>query len=73
MAAGPRPRVTQAEIRAAAYTQVAVASVAYAQERIAFVRMLAAARDHGLTLPELAEASGRSEDAVTDLLEEFGD
>lgn len=60
--------LTADQIRDAAYTAVAVASVAYAEQCIALVRMLAAARDHGLTLPELAEASGRSEAFITELL-----
>jgi hypothetical protein len=66
----PRPRLTPAQIRDAAYTQIAIASVAYAEQRIALVRMLAAGRDHGLTPAELAEASGRPEAFVAELLQE---
>lgn len=70
------PVLTPDQIRDAAYTMVAVAAVAYEQERLAlsrtFARMLTAARDHGLTLDELVEASGRDRALVEQLLEEAG-
>lgn len=62
--------LTADQIRDAAYNQVATAAVFYQQGHVGLVRMLACARDHGLTLPELAEASGRSEAFITELLEE---
>lgn len=64
-------RLTPDEIRDAANNQVAVAAVAYQENRLAFARMLAAARDHGLTVDELVEASGRSESLVIALLREL--
>lgn len=62
--------LTAEQIRDAAYTQVATAAVAYQQHRLAFARTLAMAASHGLTVPELVEASGRAEALVVALLRE---
>lgn len=70
--ADPQPRLTPEQIRDAAFSQIAIASVAYAEQRIALVRMLAAGRDHGLTVPELADAAGRPVSLILELLLEEG-
>lgn len=64
-------RLTADEIRDAAHNQVAIAAQAYAEHRLAFARTLRMAADHGLTVPELVEASGRAETLVIALLREI--
>lgn len=57
----------------AAHNAVAVASIAYQQEVIALTHILATAHHrHGLTLTELRDASGLSEDFIVRLLTEAG-
>lgn len=59
-----------AEIRDAAFTAVAVASVAYQQEGVTFASVLACARGHGLTVDDLVHASGFDAAFITRLLEQ---
>lgn len=61
---------TPTEIHDAAYTAVAVASIAYQQETAALATVLACAAAHGLTLAELRDASGLDEAFITRLLKE---
>jgi hypothetical protein len=63
-------KLSAAEIRASAYTMAALGAVAYAEARLATARIFASCIDHGLTVAELVEASGRTEAFVSELLAE---
>jgi len=62
--------MSAAGIRDAAVNAVAVASLAYQQEVVALTRVLDCAHRHGLTVTDLAHASGLDEAFITRLLEE---
>lgn len=64
--------LTADQVRDSAFTMVALSAVAYAEARLALGRIFSSALEHGLSLPEIAEASGRTEAFITELLDEVG-
>jgi hypothetical protein len=58
------------DLHDAAFNAVAVAAVAYRQERCRLVHILTTAHRHGLDVAELAEASGMPADVIATFLDE---
>ncbi|TFV90417.1 hypothetical protein [Blastococcus sp. CT_GayMR16] len=63
-------KLARLEIEAAAVNAVAVASVAYRENRLALSRTLRWSLGYGLELPELVSTSGLPEALVLELLDE---
>lgn len=63
--------LTADQVRDAAYTMAAVGAVAYAEARLALARIYRQALDHGITVAEIADASGRTEAFITELIGEL--
>lgn len=61
---------TNSPVHDAAVNAVAVASLAYQRELMAFTTILACARDHGLDVDELCDASGFDQAFINRLIEE---
>lgn len=62
--------LTAAEVQDAAVNQLAIASVAYRQERLALSRTIRWSLGYGIPLPEVVATTGLPEHVVLELLGE---
>lgn len=63
-------KLSRVDVQAAAINQLAVASVAYRQERLALSRIIRWSHGYGIPLPEIVSTTGLPEALVLELLDE---